>query len=78
MERTAMSDRDSVRVSVLSRMVTGELTSVGGAELLAVSVRQLKHLKMTPLPTALQLAASASQVDSGQTVTFTASAIPRS
>lgn len=45
MERTAMSDRDLVRVSVLSRMKSGELTSVEGAELLAVSVRQVKRLK---------------------------------
>lgn len=40
-----MSDRDLVRVSVLSRMVSGELTSVEGAELLAVSVRQAKRLR---------------------------------
>ena len=40
-----MSDRDLVRVSVLSRMKSGELTSVEGAELLAVSVRQVKRLK---------------------------------
>lgn len=40
-----MSDRDLVRVSVLSRMVRGELTSVEGAELLAVSVRQVKRLR---------------------------------
>jgi len=45
MERTAMSDRDLARVSVLSRMVSGELTSVEGAELLAVSVRQVKRLR---------------------------------
>ena len=40
-----MSDRDLHRVSVLSRMVSGEPTSVEGAELLAVSVRQVKRLK---------------------------------
>jgi len=40
-----MSERDLVRVSVLSRMAAGELTSVEGAELLAVSVRQVKRLK---------------------------------
>lgn len=40
-----MSDRDLHRVSVLSRMVSGELTSLEGAELLAVSVRQVKRLK---------------------------------
>lgn len=45
MERTAMSDRDLVRVSVLARMVAGELTSEEGAELLAVSVRQVKRLR---------------------------------
>src|SRR6266496_4354617 len=45
MERTAMSDRDLARVSVLSRMVAGELTSQEGSELLAVSVRQVKRLK---------------------------------
>jgi hypothetical protein len=45
MERTAMSDRDLHRVSVISRMVSGELTSQEGAELLAVSVRQVKRLK---------------------------------
>lgn len=45
MERTAMSDRDLLRVSVLSRMVSGELTSAEGAEVLAVSVRQAKRLK---------------------------------
>lgn len=45
MERTGMSDRDLVRVSVLARMVSGELTSVEGSELLAVSVRQVKRLK---------------------------------
>src|SRR4029077_19881575 len=45
MERTAMSDRDLHRVSVISRMVSGELTSLEGAELLAVSVRQVKRLK---------------------------------
>ncbi len=45
MERTAMSDRDLARVSVLSRMVSGELTCREGAELLAVSVRQVKRLK---------------------------------
>jgi len=45
MERTAMSDRDLHRVSVISRMAGGELTSVEGAELLAVSVRQVKRLK---------------------------------
>jgi hypothetical protein len=39
-ERTAMSDRDLMRVNVLSRMVSGELTSGEGAELLAISVRQ--------------------------------------
>jgi hypothetical protein len=44
MERTGMSERDLVRVSVLSRMVAGELTSVEGSELLAVSVRQVKRL----------------------------------
>lgn len=40
-----MSERDLVRVSVLSRMVAGELTSVEGSELLAVSVRQVKRLR---------------------------------
>jgi hypothetical protein len=45
MERTAMSDRDLARVSVLSRMVSGDLTCGEGAELLAVSVRQVKRLK---------------------------------
>ncbi len=40
-----MSDRDLKRVSVLSRMVSGELTSIEGADLLAVSVRQVKRLK---------------------------------
>jgi hypothetical protein len=45
MERTAMSDRDLMRVSVLSRMVAGELTSREGAELLGVSVRQVKRLR---------------------------------
>ena len=40
-----MSDRDLVRVSVLSRMVSGGLTSAEGADLLAVSVRQAKRLK---------------------------------
>lgn len=40
-----MSDRDLARVSVLSRMVSGDLTSQEGAELLAVSVRQVKRLK---------------------------------
>lgn len=40
-----MSDRDLARVSVLSRMVSGELTCREGAELLAVSVRQVKRLK---------------------------------
>jgi hypothetical protein len=45
MERTAMSDRDLARVSVLSRMVSGDLTSLEGAELLAVSARQVKRLK---------------------------------
>ncbi len=40
-----MSDRDLLRVSVLSRMLSGELTSVEGAELLALSVRQVKRLK---------------------------------
>jgi len=45
MERTAMSDRDLMRVSVLSRMVSGGLTSSEAAELLAVSVRQAKRLK---------------------------------
>ena len=40
-----MSDRDLHRVSVISRMVSGELTSQEGAELLAVSVRQVKRLK---------------------------------
>lgn len=45
MERTAMSDRDLLRVSVLSRLVSGELTSVESAELLALSVRQVKRLK---------------------------------
>jgi hypothetical protein len=44
MERTGMSERDLVRVSVLSRMVAGELASVEGSELLAVSVRQVKRL----------------------------------
>jgi hypothetical protein len=44
-ERTAMSDRDLMRVSVLSRMVSGELTSGEGAELLAISVRQAKRLR---------------------------------
>lgn len=45
MERTAMSDRDLLRVSVLSRLVSGELTSAESAELLALSVRQIKRLK---------------------------------
>jgi hypothetical protein len=45
MERTAMSDRDLMRVSVLSRMVAGELTSLEASELLAISVRQAKRLK---------------------------------
>jgi hypothetical protein len=45
MERTAMSDRDLMRVSVLSRMVSGELTSSQGAELLGLCVRQAKRLK---------------------------------
>jgi hypothetical protein len=45
MERTAMSERDLARVSVLSRMVSGDLTSLEGAELLDVSVRQVKRLK---------------------------------
>jgi len=40
-----MSDRDLHRVSVISRMVSGELTSLEGAELLAVSLRQVKRLK---------------------------------
>lgn len=40
-----MSDRDLVRVSVLARLVAGELTSQEGAELLAVSVRQVKRLR---------------------------------
>ena len=40
-----MSDRDLARVSVLSRMVAGELTSVEGAELLGLSVRQVKRLR---------------------------------
>lgn len=40
-----MSERDLARVSVLSRMVSGDLTSLEGAELLAVSVRQVKRLK---------------------------------
>ena len=40
-----MSDRDLARVSVLSRMVSRELTCREGAELLAVSVRQVKRLK---------------------------------
>jgi hypothetical protein len=45
MERTAMSGRDLIRVSVLSRMVAGELTSAEGSELLAVSIRQVKRLR---------------------------------
>jgi hypothetical protein len=45
MERTAMSDRDLMRVSVLSRMVSGDLTCLEGAELLGLCVRQAKRLK---------------------------------
>ena len=45
MERTSMSDRELKRVTVLGRMVGGELTSAEGAELLALSVRQAKRLR---------------------------------
>jgi len=40
-----MSERDLTRVSVLSRMMGGDLTLVEGAELLALRVRQAKRLK---------------------------------
>lgn len=45
MERTSMSDRELMRAAVLARMVSGELTSADGSELLAVSVRQVKRLR---------------------------------
>ncbi len=45
MERTLMSDRELMRVAVLDRMLRGELTSAEGAELLALSVRQVKRLR---------------------------------
>ncbi len=40
-----MSDRELLRVAVLARVVEGELTSGEGAELLALSVRQVKRLR---------------------------------
>ncbi len=40
-----MSDRELLRVAVLSRVIGGELTSAEGAELLALSVRQVKRLR---------------------------------
>lgn len=40
-----MSDRDLMRAAVLARMVSGELTSADGADLLALSVRQVKRLR---------------------------------
>ncbi len=45
MERTSMSDRELVRAAVLARVVDGDLTSAEGAELLALSVRQVKRLR---------------------------------
>ena len=50
-----MSERDLARVSVLLRMVSGDLTSEEGAELLAVSVRQVKRLKSGGTTTNLRL-----------------------
>jgi hypothetical protein len=44
-ERTSMSDRELMRATVLARVVEGELTSEEGAELLALSVRQVKRLR---------------------------------
>lgn len=40
-----MSDRDLLRAAVLARLAGGELTSAEGAELLALSVRQVKRLR---------------------------------
>lgn len=45
MERTSMSDRDLLRAAVLARVNGGELTSSEGAELLALSCRQVKRLR---------------------------------
>ncbi len=40
-----MSDRELTRAAVLARMLDGKLTSADGAELLALSVRQVKRLR---------------------------------
>ncbi len=40
-----MSDRELMRAAVVDRVVRGELTSVQGADLLALSVRQVKRLR---------------------------------
>jgi hypothetical protein len=40
-----MSDRDLMRAAVLARMASGELTSADVADLLALSVRQVKRLR---------------------------------
>lgn len=45
MERTSMSDRELMRATVVDRVVRGELTSAEGAELLALSARQVKRLR---------------------------------
>lgn len=40
-----MSDRELMRATVLDRMIRGELTSLEGADLLALSIRQVKRLR---------------------------------
>lgn len=44
MERTPLSDRELRRGEVISRVISGELTSVDASELLDLSTRQVKRL----------------------------------